>query len=409
MRVAVIGAGLAGLVAADELEAAGAEVAVLEARERVGGRTWSRRLGLGATIELGAEFVLPGNVALRALAERLGLRLGERGMSYGRREPRGQPGADVVGMELAAAKLAARLEEIAATPGAGAPGGPPIPSAAALIGSLEVGEGVREALRARVEVSAAAPAEAVSARDLAALAHVDSEPAVGVAGGNQALALALAGRLGGSVHTSAAVRRIAWGPGGVTLEGERWALEADRCVIAVPASVIGRIEIDPPLGGAAARALAGIRYGQAAKLFVPLRGQPEPSAVLSVPERYWCWTAFGADGRPPSVLNCFAGSAAALERLELGAGSGAWLESVARLRPDLDLVPGEAVLSTWGDDPWAGGAYSVSAGPATERVLAEPVGPLVFAGEHTAGAWAALMEGAIRSGERAARTLAMAI
>ena len=88
-RVVVIGAGLAGLVAADELLRRGWSVEVLEARDRVGGRTWSRRLPNGAVAEMGAEFILPGNTEVAALAEELGLALVDKGMRYGRREPRG--------------------------------------------------------------------------------------------------------------------------------------------------------------------------------------------------------------------------------------------------------------------------------------------------------------------------------
>ena len=104
MRAAVVGAGLAGLVAADELQRAGAEVVVLEARDRVGGRVWSRRLDNGAVVEMGAEFILAGNTELRALAERFGLGLWDKGMRYGQREPRG--GAPVTPAELAEATMA---------------------------------------------------------------------------------------------------------------------------------------------------------------------------------------------------------------------------------------------------------------------------------------------------------------
>ena len=53
--VLVIGAGLSGLYAARTLKRAGLKVAVLEARDRVGGRVWSRRLANGATIDLGGQ------------------------------------------------------------------------------------------------------------------------------------------------------------------------------------------------------------------------------------------------------------------------------------------------------------------------------------------------------------------
>jgi monoamine oxidase len=62
------------------------------------------------------------------------------------------------------------------------------------------------------------------------------------------------------------------------------------------------------------------------------------------------------------------------------------------------------MLSTWHDDPWARGAYSARSrtSPLQTAELARPVGPLAFAGEHTAGEWHGLMEGALRSGIRAA-------
>src|SRR6185437_15709191 len=74
----------------------------------------------------------------------------------------------------------------------------------------------------------------------------------------------------------------------------------------------------------------------------------------------------------------------------------------------LGLVPAyadgaEPVWSAWGGDRWARGAYSAhSLSSPLRPELAEPAGRIAFAGEHTAGEWHALMEGALRSGERAA-------
>ena len=67
-----------------------------------------------------------------------------------------------------------------------------------------------------------------------------------------------------------------------------------------------------------------------------------------------------------------------------------------------------ARLSTWDDDPWAGAAYSISSTPEQATALAEPVGPIEFAGEHTGGPFSGLMEGAIRSGRRAAAAIGAA-
>lgn len=72
MRVIVVGAGLAGLAAAEALHRAGVEVTVFEARDRVGGRVWSQAMPDGTVVERGGEFVLPGHDAVRAACARLG-------------------------------------------------------------------------------------------------------------------------------------------------------------------------------------------------------------------------------------------------------------------------------------------------------------------------------------------------
>jgi monoamine oxidase len=62
-------------------------------------------------------------------------------------------------------------------------------------------------------------------------------------------------------------------------------------------------------------------------------------------------------------------------------------------------------VTTWNDDPWAGESYSaltVAVADGDDELIAAPLGRVHFAGEHTAGAWAGLMEGALRTGARAA-------
>ena len=103
-----------------------------------------------------------------------------------------------------------------------------------------------------------------------------------------------------------------------------------------------------------------------------------------------------------ALVSCFCGSEPALAGL-LGSPRGpTWLESLARLRPELELEPAGAVLSRWDDDPWAGAAYSVSPAPDLVAALRRPLGPLAFAGEHLGGRFHGLMEGALRSGREAA-------
>ena len=207
------------------------------------------------------------------------------------------------------------------------------------------------------------------------------------------------------MRLSSPVERIEWGSSGARVRAARAELDADACVVAVPASVLGRIQFEPVLPEGHARAFASVRYGHAAKLFVPLSAPAPPTAVMSVPERYWTWTARGEGGEVQPVVSAFAGSAPALERLAVSTGAERWLGSLTRLRGELALDTAGALLSTWADDPWVQAAYSTSPPPELAALSAEPLGPLAFAGEHLGGVHAALMEGAIRSGTSAARGL----
>ena len=390
MRVIVVGAGFAGLAAADALANAGVDVEVFEARDRVGGRVWSVPFA-GAVAERGAEFVLPHDRTVRAVADRLGLALVRKGTLYGNREPRG--GSHPV----SGAEVLAAVTRLGSAPGAG--------TLVDVLGRGEVEPDVAEAIRARFEVSCAYPADDLDSSVLTeggAGAFGDFDTWT-VEGGNDRIARELAAGLHGAVRLSAPVSSVAWRDGEVRVVAGGREAAADAAVIAVPASVLSRVSFDPPLP----RAKTEVRYGQAAKLFVGLRTPAPPSQTLSVPDRFWCYTQLGADGDPLPFVGAFAGSPRALESLDVRSGPGHWLAALGRLRPDLDLDVDSVLLSTWADDPWVQGAYS--AGSATSPIdtvaLRRSVGPLAFAGEHTAGGWHGLMEGALRSGQRAAQEL----
>lgn len=390
MRVAVIGAGLAGLAAADALRRQGADVVVLEARDRVGGRVWSVPFA-GGVAERGAEFVFSGDEVLQATARRLGLRLYRKGTHYGDREPRGGP--PVSSAELAAA--VSRLGEAAVD-------GTVLDALAA----LRLPAGAAEAVAARIEVSSAYPAADLDASVLAETgAGFGRFDTFGVAGGNGRLAEFLAAPLGPTLLFETPVEAIEWGKRSVAIRAPGLELWAQRAVLAAPAAATLALRFDPPLPEAKAQALAAVRYGQAAKLHLPLLAASAPSAVLAVPARYWSYTQLGPAGSPAPFAAAFAGTPGALERLRVWAGPGTWAGAVAALRPELELDLGSPLLSTWHDDPWTHGAYSARSrsSPLDQVELARRVGPLAFAGEHTAGDWHGLMEGALRSGLRAAR------
>jgi monoamine oxidase len=342
VRVVVAGAGFAGLMAAYRVAQAGHEAVVLEARDRVGGRVWSQELVPGdprTVVERGAEFVLDGYDLMRAVAGDLGLRFADTAMSYYEREPRG--GAATTHQEMARCAEAVAEAAARARPGT---------SLAEVATGWSGPPAALAAYISRIEVT-----HGLRAASLAAAAVTDvtggfeRRPTWRVAGGNQQVADGLAGRLPGPVRLRDAVRSV----------------EHDRDGV--------RVLTD--------------------------------SAVQSVPDRFWTWTAADRTGQVQPVLHAFSGTEEGLTALAVRDGPAVWAARVAVLRPELALDLSRAMLTTWNDDPWAGESYSastVTVADGDDELIARPAGRVHFAGEHTAGSWAGLMEGALRSGARAA-------
>jgi monoamine oxidase len=394
MRACVVGAGLAGLAAAVGLSEAGHELVVLEARERVGGRVWSDRLTNGVVVERGAEFVLEGYDLLRRYVAELGLSLTDTAMSYYRREPRG-------GTPTTLTEIASAAELISSAAASAVPG----VSVTRLLASLPISEGVRAAVASRCSVSAAWPAEELAASVLGEMAvSFEARPSYRIAGGNQLLAEGLADRVAGAIGLGSPVQSVAWSDEGVVVRTETGEVAADVAILAVPLAVLLDLALEPALPRWKTAALGQLCAAQAAKLHVPLTSGVPAGAVLSVPGRFWCWTATDRSGVVQPAANCFAGSSPALSALGVDQGPGAWLAALARLCPELPVEASGALLTTWHDDPYARMAYSarsVDSHP-DEQAIRRPVGRLHFAGEHTAGALTGLMEGALSSGRRAA-------
>jgi monoamine oxidase len=390
MKVVVIGAGLAGLAAADELHGAGVDVEVFEASERVGGRVWSVPFADLGMIERGAEFVLPGADALVGLANRFGLQLRRKGMRYAARELRG-------GAPTSVAELAAAVERIKKDSTS-------YSSVEAAFEAHRVPPAIAEALRSRLATSNGNTTDDLSLDELTlAGSEIDDYETHTVIGGNMRFAECLAGSLERPVKLGVPVRRIAHTSGGVVIGTSDGEVSADAVVVAVPARVMRDIVFEPSLP--AAKETKTLKYSHAAKLFVHLHEPVAPSATQSVPGRFWCWTELDVDGQPRSVLGALAGTEEALAALEIDSGPERWLDAIERLRPDLRLDRKTVMLSTWRDQPWIR-AVQVARSlthPMIDEALARPVGRLSFAGEHTAGAtWHGSMEGAVRSGRRAA-------
>jgi monoamine oxidase len=194
-------------------------------------------------------------------------------------------------------------------------------------------------------------------------------------------------------------------PDGVRVAVDGGEVRGDAVIVAVPMAVLRELPFSPPLPSGFANACRRAGLAHNAKLHLPLTAPARASAVQSVPGRFWTWTASDASGQVQPVLHAFAGSQEGLAALDVDHGPATWASRVAELRPELAIDLGRALLSTWNDDPWAGESYTahtVDVADGDDQLLAAAAGRVHFAGEHTAGAWAGLMEGALRSGLRAA-------
>jgi monoamine oxidase len=177
------------------------------------------------------------------------------------------------------------------------------------------------------------------------------------------------------------------------------SVAAAAVVVAVPVPLLRELDLQPALPEAAAAALERTRFGDAAKLHVPLAAPPAAARVASPAALWWCWTW---DAVP--VVSGFAGGAEAVAATGAADGPDAWAGQALALRPE--LVPADGALVThWGAEPYTRGSYSAPAvgfSPDDETALMRPWGSVVLAGEHTAGALSASMNGATASGARAA-------
>ena len=402
-RVAIVGAGFAGLAAALELADSGYSVTVLEARERVGGRVWSVTLANGELAELGAEWIMGEDEAVRRVAGRFDLQIVEAGIDYRRREPRGARAASLAEVDTflrSADEAFAALRE----------GEAPMPSLGAFIDSVPGDDRARASVRARLQGTAATDLAAVpvGARGGDRPFHADAAAYHRLAAGNQEIASAIADSLT-DVRLEQRVLSLAHDGEHVevTFEGHggRSELRAGAVVVAVPVRLATELAFEPALPADIVQALENLPMGVASKLAAPLLGEPARRSVQCADLPFWCWVGDGGEGGPRKVLSSFAGSELAHDALEIGNGDPTmWLARLAELNPDLRF-DGRPVMKAWGEDPLARGSYSAW----DERSLAmsgrfrRTAGLVAFAGEHTAEPeHTGTMEGALRSGVRAA-------
>jgi monoamine oxidase len=415
--VIVVGAGIAGLAAAQELRKLGRDVIVVEARDRLGGRTSTLDIA-GATVDLGGAWLHgpDGNPLTDYLADEniewrpdgtwghnLGVALDgcwvpqsearSVGLAFHDFDPAEAaealgPGEDVYRQGVEWYVKSRGLSGRSAT----------MTSAALnwVMGSGVTGD----------------HPEQISLRGAAVYQLHGGGNGV-VVGGYRTLVDRLA--IGLDVRASTPVSSIRHGRTGVAVQTADGEWLADHAIVTVPLGVLkaGRIAFDPPLPERQRRAIGGLGMKRLEKV------------VLRFEERFWpdehqnflhlsgdrFFSEFvdmtASAGAPVMVVFC--NPAVATRQIGIEERAGAAVEILRSLLGDVP-EPIAATTTDWSGDPYSAGAYSfipLNASGADMDVLAEPFGQsLVLAGEHTVARYYGTVHAAFLSGRRAARQIA---
>ena len=440
--VCVVGAGYAGLTAARRLSQAGKSVVVLEARDRVGGRIWTEHLSEGVAVDRGGAWLAPHHDAILDLAREVGvstyktwvkgahLLVGEgRTRRYTGLIPKISPGA-VLTIALAQLKLDRMAKQVPLD-------APWTAKRAAEWDSRSIAwylerSGIRTTIAQDLFEMAvrglfAADLDEVSFLDLLLLVrgHKSINKLFSIKGGAQenlvdggagSIAARVADELGAAVRLRAPVRSITQGSDSVVVNADGVTVTARYVVMTIPPALIPDIVFDPPLSN---DRLALYRAAVAGS---------ETKTLLVYDEPFWRADGFSgqtagpgtaaevtidstpAAGRPGVIASfTFGPVAERLDALDHGARRQEVLDAMAaRLGPRAGR-PAEYVETAWWNEEWTRGCSMAHfpTGVLTKHgsLLREPAGLVHWAGTETATTSHGAIDGAVRSGERAAREI----
>jgi len=446
-EVVVVGAGLAGLAAARWLVARGHEVTVVEARERVGGRTEGLVLDDGTPLELGGQWLGEGHIRMYELVGELGLstfrtwndegRLlldlrGKRSTMKPRKDavPHISPFAlaDLAQGLLRFGRLAARtdLERPWLTPGAEALDGQTWETW--IRRNLRTAAGRAYFHVACEAVWAAEPGDVSllhalfythSNADLATLIAVDRGAQQDrVTGGSVLVADAMAAALGERVVLAHPVRRIEQDAGGVRViarDGTRY--RGDAAVVTLPPTLAGRLEYDPPLPSWRDQLTQRMPAGSVIKAYAIY---PEPfwrkdglngQAASDAGPVKVTFDNSPPSGRPGVLMGFLEGKEARIwARRTEAERRDAVIGCLVRYFGDAAGRPERYVERDWMAEEFTRGCYGAHFAPGVWTSYGEawraPAGRIYWAGAECSPAWNGYMEGAVRSGEATAEAVA---
>jgi monoamine oxidase len=438
-EVIVVGAGVAGLVAARELTRGGKQVLVLEARDRVGGRLLSREILPGVWIDLGGQWLGPTQQRAYALAQELGIELfptyheGES-LIYqgGRLRPyRGViPNIGLLAL-LDFGRAISRLDRLAQEVPLDAPWRAPH---AHRWDSMTFATWIEQAMRTPVgRWGLTLFAEAVFAAEpcefslLHALFYIHSGGGVerlsGVRGGAQqdrftlgaqSLATRLAAELGERVRLNSPVQRIQQDESGVTVYANHDTYRARAVIVAIPPTLAGRIEYEPPLPPARDQLTQRLPNGSVIKCFAVYptpfwREQGLNGFVTSdTGPVHLVFDNSPPDGSVGILLGFMEGAdARRMSMVSPEERRAAAIECFVRYFGKAAGNPELYFDHDWSAEVWTRGCYGAHFPPGAwtqfGHALRPPVGRIHWAGTETATRWMGYIDGAIESGQRAAQ------
>ena len=438
-RVAIVGGGIAGLVALDRLVGAGIYATLFEARGALGGRirTTVGVLGGGLAVDDGGQLVNSDHDDMRALCARFGLTLVDRQSAPSRgivleRDAIVAPERIVSALRPLAARIVADADLIDRdTKASAAFDGMSVQSYLDRIGA---GGLIRTLLESTIRTEyGVEPGEASALELLWNLPTVDgerfetlggSDERYAVSGGSQRVTDAL-GRLHmNRIQLNRTLIRIAQGSSGVTLHFAGGQVEeADHVIVAVPAALYRSIRFDVRLPSIWRAFLSEIAPGRVEKLVIGCDRRPwlpvfGPAGELwSGPGFAEAWDATGGQPDLPGGAFAFLPGGAQIDTFEdepAMALAAKWTNAAELAIPGLAKARNGYVRRTaWARDPFSRGAY-VNYRPgqltrfapllwtATGNPLAGRFGALSFVGEHLSAAFPGYMNGAAETGRQAA-------